>query len=179
MGGLHNIENMISAIAVAKQLQIEDHKIRNAVKEFKGVKRRFEYIIKTDEQVLIDDYAHHPEELNALINGVRNLFDQRLVLVFQPHLFSRTKDLATEFAQVLDKADEVILLPVYPARELPVEGVSSELILNKMALSNKQVLSNEELKSWVGNKKPGLLVLAGAGDIDALVQPVKEILLNK
>ena len=104
------------------------------------------------------------------------MFDQQLVVVFQPHLFSRTNDLATEFAEALDMADEVILLPIYPARELPVEGVTSDLIFIKMALTSKQILSKEELPNWVKTNKPALLVMAGAGDIDALVQPVKEVL---
>ncbi len=176
MGGLHNIENMVAAITVAKHLVIEDEKIKRAVENFKGVRRRFEYRLKNERHVLIDDYAHHPEELKPLIKGVRSLFDQRLVIVFQPHLFSRTNDLANEFAEALDLADEVILLPIYPAREVPVEGVTSELVFNKMALANKHILSKEELKSWVKINKPALLVMAGAGDIDALVEPVKAIL---
>lgn len=177
MGGLHNIENAIAAITVAKYLKIDDDKIRAAVADFKGVKRRFEYILKTEAHVLIDDYAHHPEELRALISGVKSLFpDKRLVLVFQPHLFSRTNDLAKEFAVSLDMADEVILLPIYPARELPMEGVSSELILNKMNLADKQILDKTAMKEWMRQHKPSLVVMAGAGDIDALVNPVKEIL---
>lgn len=179
MGGLHNIENMVAAIAVAKQLDIKDDKIRLAVANFKGVLRRFEYKLKDDGHILIDDYAHHPEELKALINGVKSLFDQKMILVFQPHLFSRTNDLAAAFAEALDLADEVILLPIYPAREVPVEGVTSELIFNKMAIANKQILSKEDLKHWMTVNKPGLVVMAGAGDIDAMVQPVKEILQNQ
>ena len=179
MGGLHNIENCIAAITVAQYLKIDDDKIRAAVADFKGVRRRFEYALKNEQHVLIDDYAHHPEELRALISGVKSIFaDEKLVLVFQPHLFSRTKDLADEFAVSLDMADEVILLPIYPARELPMEGVTSELLLNKMANANKQVLSKEEMKDWIQSHKPKLVVMAGAGDIDALVNPVKELLLN-
>ncbi|MBC7722648.1 MAG: UDP-N-acetylmuramate--L-alanine ligase [Pedobacter sp.] len=178
MGGLHNIENCIVAISVAKYLKIEDDKIRLAVADFKGVKRRFEYILKNEKHVLIDDYAHHPTELKALISGVRSLFGgKKLTLVFQPHLFSRTNDLADEFAASLSLADEVILLPIYPARELPMPGVSSEMILNKMTIANKQVLSKEAMLDWVKNNKPELLVMAGAGDIDALLQPIKEILI--
>ncbi len=177
MGGLHNIENVTAAITVAKYLNIEDSKIKQAVETFKGVKRRFEYIVKNEGHVLIDDYAHHPEELRALITGVRSIFsDKKMTVVFQPHLFSRTNDLATEFAHSLDLADEVILLPIYPARELPMEGVNSEMIVNRMALSNTQVLSKEAMKDWVKENRPELLVMAGAGDIDALVQPMKEIL---
>ncbi len=177
MGGLHNIENAIAAITVAKYLGIEDDKIRAAIVDFKGVKRRFEYILKNEKHILIDDYAHHPEELSALISGVRSLFaDRKLVLVFQPHLFSRTKDLADAFAESLDKADEVILLPIYPARELPMEGITSDLLLTKMKLSHKQILEKADLLNWMEKNKPSLVVMAGAGDIDALVLPVKELL---
>jgi UDP-N-acetylmuramate--alanine ligase len=180
MGGLHNIENAVAAITVAKYLKIKDEKIRSAVAIFKGVKRRFEYILRSKEHILIDDYAHHPEELRALIKGVRSLFaDKKITVVFQPHLFSRTKDLVNEFAASLDMADEVILLPIYPARELPIKGVTSELILEKMKLKNKQVLSKDALKEWVLKNKPELLVMAGAGDIDAMVLPTKEILTGK
>jgi UDP-N-acetylmuramate--alanine ligase len=179
MGGLHNIENVTAAIAVAKYVNIDDNKIKAAVENFKGVKRRFEYILKNDGAVLIDDYAHHPEELRALITGVKSIFsDKKITIVFQPHLYSRTKDLATEFAHSLDLADEVILLPIYPARELPMEGVESEMILEKMALTHKQVLSKEAMKEWMKQNKPELVVMAGAGDIDALVLPVKELLIN-
>jgi UDP-N-acetylmuramate--alanine ligase len=180
MGGLHNIENCIAAITVAKYLGIEDEKIKAAVADFKGVHRRFEYALKNDEHVLIDDYAHHPEELRALLNGVKSIFgSEKMVLVFQPHLFSRTKDLADEFARSLDMADEVILLPIYPAREQPMEGVTSELLLNKMKNTNKRVLSKEAMKEWVELNQPALIVMAGAGDIDAQVNPVKELLLKK
>jgi UDP-N-acetylmuramate--alanine ligase len=176
MGGLHNIENITAAIAVAKYLDINDEKIKAAVADFKGVKRRFEYILKNDKHVLIDDYAHHPEELKALITGVRSLFSQKLTMVFQPHLFSRTKDQADGFAEVLSMVDELILLPIYPARELPMEGVSSDMIIEKMAVKKGRVLSKEEMKDWVKNTKPEMVVMAGAGDIDVLVQGIKEIL---
>ena len=179
MGGLHNIENCIAAIAVAKHLQIEDHLIKDAVQEFKGVKRRFEYVLKEDEHVLIDDYAHHPEELRALISGVRSLFKKKLVMIFQPHLYTRTRDQVEGFAEVLDMTDEVILLPIYPARELPIEGVTSEMILDKMKIKDKQVLSKGEMKEWLRKVQPGLVVMSGAGDIDAEVQPVKQILLEQ
>lgn len=177
IGGLHNIENAIAAIVVAKYLKIDNEKIKAAIENFKGVKRRFEYILKTDEHVLIDDYAHHPEELKALITGVRSIYkNEKITMVFQPHLYSRTNDLADGFAESLAMADEVILLPIYPARELPIEGVESEMILNKMYIKNKQILSKQALIQWVKNNKPKLLVMAGAGDIDVLVNPIKEIL---
>jgi len=177
MGGLHNIENAVAAITVAKYLGIEDEKIRAAVADFKGVRRRFEYALKNAEHVVIDDYAHHPEELRALISGVRSIFkDQKLTLVFQPHLFSRTNDLADGFAESLDMADEIILLPIYPARELPMPGVTSDMLLQRMKAKQKMILEKQEMLNWMKENKPSLVVMAGAGDIDALVQPVKKIL---
>ncbi len=179
MGGLHNIDNMIAAITVAKQLGIDNDKIITAVGNYKGVRRRFEYALKTKEHVLIDDYAHHPDELKALLSGVRSIFpDRKLTLVFQPHLFSRTKDQAAGFSATLDLADEVILLPIYPARELPMEGVNSEMLLNNMQLEHKQVLSKTELLDWLKTNQPSLLVMAGAGDIDTLVNPAAALLMN-
>ena len=177
MGGLHNIENAVAAISVAKYLGIEEEKIKAAVADFKGVKRRFEYIVKTEKQVLIDDYAHHPEELRALISGIRSLYGtEKLTLIFQPHLYSRTNDQAAEFGVSLSMADEVVLLPIYPARELPVPGVTSEMLLDKMTITNKQVLGKKEMVAWVKANKPGLIVMAGAGDIDVLVGEVKNVL---
>ena len=177
MGGLHNIENMIAAISVAQYLGIENDKIRKAVADFRGVKRRFEYIVNNDEHIYIDDYAHHPEELRALIRGAKKLFaDKKCTVVFQPHLYSRTRDLADDFAESLDLADEAILLPIYPARELPMEGVNSEMILNKMKNTNKRILEKDELIDWVEKNKMELLITAGAGDIDTLVEPIKNIL---
>jgi len=176
MGGLHNIENAVAAIAVASYLGIDEEKIKAAVKDFRGVKRRFEYVVKNDQQVLIDDYAHHPQELEALIKGVRSIYSDPLTVIFQPHLYSRTNDLAEGFAQSLDLADEVILLPIYPARELPMEGVASEMILERMKLANKKVLDKAAMKDWVKQNKRNLLVMAGAGDIDVLVNDVKAIL---
>ncbi len=181
MGGMHNIENAVAAITVAVQLGIADDDIKAAVAGFAGVKRRFEYILKpaagTDAAVFIDDYAHHPEELRTLINSAKELFPGRKCsIVFQPHLFSRTKDLATAFAAVLDLADEAVLLPIYPARELPMAGVSSQLILDKMNGKHKWIKEKEDLLSWLGERKVSLLISAGAGDIDTLVAPIKEIL---
>lgn len=177
MGGLHNIENALAAIGVAKYLKIDDDKIKKALANFRGIKRRFEYIVKNDNHILIDDYAHHPDELKALITGVRSIYpNEKLTLVFQPHLYTRTRDFADGFAASLDMADEVVLLPIYPARELPIEGVSSEMILSKMKLENKQVLSKEDMLKYIDNNKPKLVVMAGAGDIDVLVGKVKELL---
>ncbi len=176
MGGLHNVENATAAIAIALTLGIEQQKIKDAVAAFKGVKRRFEYKVKTANKVLIDDYAHHPEELNALISGVRSLYpNEKMVLIFQPHLYSRTQDQAAGFMEVMDKADEVILLPIYPARELPIEGVTSDMLLKGMKLENKQVMSKEALLQWATNNKDKVVVMAGAGDIDVCINQVQEI----
>lgn len=193
IGGMHNVENVLVAIAVAHELKIDGEKIKAAVSAFKGVKRRFEYIIPPKQQqeggyiqpVLIDDYAHHPEELRPLLKSIRSLFSQRvLTVIFQPHLFSRTKDFADGFAEVLSMADHLVLLPIYPARELPMEGVTSEMILERTETKNGQVLTKVEMLNWVKgheiNKEFGeVIVMAGAGDIDALVQPVKEIIETK
>ena len=174
MGGLHNIENALVAVAVAMHLGIEPQKIKAALANFAGVKRRFEYLIKTASQVLIDDYAHHPAELAALITGVRSLYpDQKLTLVFQPHLFSRTQDLCDGFAESLSAADQVVMLPIYPARELPIPGVTSEMIIGKMTHKNVVLLQKEELSAWVKTEAPKLLVMAGAGDIDVLIRTIK------
>jgi UDP-N-acetylmuramate--alanine ligase len=170
MGGRHNIENAVAAVTVAIHLGISHDAIRMALADFKGVKRRFEYRWNQPGKVLIDDYAHHPEELRALINGVRDMFPgEKLQLVFQPHLFSRTKDLCDAFAHSLDAADEVVLLPIYPARELPMEGVTSSLIANKMNKAKVQMLSREACLKWISTDQPRLLVMAGAGDIDQLI----------
>ena len=174
MGGLHNIENALVATSVAVHLGIEPQKIKIALANFAGVKRRFEYLVKTSEQVLIDDYAHHPAELAALISGVRSLYsNQKLTLVFQPHLFSRTQDLCDGFAESLSVADEVVLLPIYPARELPIPGVTSELIALKMTNKNVVLLEKEAVSDWVKKHQPKLLVMAGAGDIDVIIRKIK------
>ncbi len=195
MGGMHNVENAVAAIVIAHHLKIDDSKIKAAVEAFKGVKRRFEYIIGPGEVaacknnvVFIDDYAHHPEELKALIKSAKSLFnDRKCTVIFQPHLFSRTRDFAKEFAEALDLADEIMLLPVYPARELPIAGVSSDMIVAKMENKNASVIDSENLLNYLSEdylqsvKKSingQLLITAGAGNIDQLVEPIKQILLN-
>lgn len=187
MGGMHNVENVTAAIGVASSLGIENEKIKAAVEDFRGVKRRFEYIIKTKQMVLVDDYAHHPEELRALLNGAKSLFRERkCTIIFQPHLYTRTRDFADGFAEVLDLADETILLPIYPARELPIEGVNSQMILDKMKSNHKRAMTKDEVMNWVkndfsknANKEFGeLLIMAGAGDIDTMVKPVGDFLMS-
>lgn len=179
MGGKHNIENTVACVAVANHLGIEDDKIKVAIDSFAGVKRRFEYVLKTANHVVIDDYAHHPEELRALITGAKELYpDRKCTVVFQPHLFSRTRDLAKGFGEVLSMADEVILLPIYPAREEPIAGVKSEIILQQMRSMNKKVISKDEVVSEIKKTRPSMLIISGAGDIDTLVEPLKDILNN-
>ncbi len=186
MGGLHNIENVIAAITVAHHIKIDDGKIKAAVSSFKGVKRRFEYIISPSpfgegrgEVIYIDDYAHHPDELKALLGSAKNLFPgKKCTVIFQPHLFSRTKDFANGFAETLDMADEIILLPIYPARELPITGVTSQMLLDKMTNKNSSVKIKEEVMKWIADNKIELLITAGAGDIDTLVEPIKTILIK-
>lgn len=186
MGGLHNVENSVVAIAIAHHLGIDDEKIKAAVADFKGVKRRFEYIVPVaagKKVVYIDDYAHHPAELEALITGAKGLFPERkCTVIFQPHLFSRTNDFAQEFAESLDLADEVLLLPIYPARELPMPGVTSEMIAKQISGDKASVVSKEELMKMIEDRLTNendleLLITAGAGDIDKLVEPIGKMII--
>lgn len=180
LGGMHNVENAVVAIAIALSLGMEEEEIRKAVSDFKGVKRRFEYILKTEELVYIDDYAHHPNELTTLIRSAKALFpNKKCTVVFQPHLYSRTRDLVAGFVGSFFYADEVILLPIYPAREEPIPGISSECLKEKLENPVCTVLSQEGLLEFVERAPLELLITAGAGDIDKLVMPVKERLLKK
>ncbi|HLO70851.1 MAG TPA: UDP-N-acetylmuramate--L-alanine ligase [Flavipsychrobacter sp.] len=180
IGGMHNVENSIAAITVTQQLGIEAGLVKDALAGFKGIKRRFEYVVKNDKVVYVDDYAHHPEELAALIKSAKRLFaGRKCVVAFQPHLFSRTRDFADGFAESLSMADEVILLDIYPARELPIDGVTSQMIADRMGNPNNTILSKEGLIDYVKAAPLDLFITAGAGDIDKLVNPIKEILENK
>ena len=175
--GIHNVENAVAAITVAKILEISDDKIARALSNFKGVKRRFEYIVRTPDTVYIDDYAHHPEELRAFIHSMRKLYPaKKLNVVFQPHLFSRTRDFVDGFAEVLSLADRVLLMEIYPARELPIEGVTSSWLLDKITAAEKQIVSPEQVLDFATQERPELLVTVGAGDIDRLVKPLGVIL---
>lgn len=175
--GRHNVENAVAAIAVALKLGIDPQKIKDAIESFKGVKRRFEYLVNTPEHIYIDDYAHHPEELRACFDAVRQLYPQKkLTVIFQPHLFSRTQDFADDFASVLSTADELLLLEIYPARELPMPGVNSKMLLDKISLAASEICEKELVLERIKNKKPELLLTVGAGDIDTLIQPLKAIL---
>lgn len=177
--GKHNVENATVAMAAALKLGIDPVKVKVAVANFKGVKRRFEYVVREDKHIYIDDYAHHPEELRACFHAVRQLYpDKKMTVVFQPHLFSRTRDFAADFAEVLSTVDELLLLDIYPARELPMEGITSEFLRAKLTLENSGVYSKEEVLKYLKENQPELLVTVGAGDIDTLIQPLKNILTN-
>jgi UDP-N-acetylmuramate--alanine ligase len=174
--GLHNVENAVAASAACLMSGVTELELRNALLGFKGVKRRFEYIIKNDYQVYIDDYAHHPEELRAIISSVKNMFPtNEIVVVFQPHLFSRTRDFVDGFAESLSLATEVFLLDIYPARELPIDGVTSKIIFDKIT-SKKHLVSRNELLESLKKNQPKVFLTLGAGDIDLLINPIKEIL---
>jgi UDP-N-acetylmuramate--alanine ligase len=180
IGGMHNVENAVAAITVTQLLGINADKVKKALPGFKGVKRRFEYIVKNERVVYIDDYAHHPAELAALIKSAKQLFKGRkCVIAFQPHLFTRTRDLADGFAESLDMADEVILLDIYPARELPIEGVSAAMIKDRMQNKSCTILSKQGLLQYVEEAPLSLFITAGAGDIDQLIEPITEILEQK
>jgi UDP-N-acetylmuramate--alanine ligase len=178
--GMHNVENSIAAVAIAQQLGIKSDVIKEALRSFSGVKRRFDYRVKTEKVVYIDDYAHHPEELKATIGSVKKLYpDKKITGIFQPHLFSRTRDFADEFAKSLDMLDECILLDIYPAREKPIEGVTSGMLLRKMASKNKKVMSKAAVLEHLKMDMPQVLLTMGAGDIDSLVVPIEKILKNE
>lgn len=178
--GLHNVENSLAAIAVAFYMNIPLNTIRAALQTFEGVKRRFDYQIRTDKLVYIDDYAHHPEELRACISSVKKMYPGKKVTgIFQPHLYTRTRDFSDGFAKSLDLLDECILLDIYPARELPIEGVSSSMLLSKMKIENKILCKKNNLIDELAKRKPEVVLTLGAGDIDMLVEPIKKHLLTK
>ena len=177
--GKHNVENAIAAIVVASSLGAKPEKIKAAIADFKGVKRRYDLHAK-GKYIYIDDYAHHPEEIKATLIATKELFkDKKMTVVFQPHLYSRTRDFAAEFADSLSLADEVLLLDIYPAREIPIKGVDSEMLLTKVANCEKSLLKKTELVEELTNPKRELLLTLGAGDIDQFVEPLKKYYLNE
>ncbi len=177
--GRFNLENALAAAAMAFLYGCKDG-IKEALETYEGVKRRFDYRINLPGMVYIDDYAHHPEEIRACVNAVKELYPgKKITGIFQPHLFTRTRDFADEFAQSLDLLDDIILLDIYPARELPIEDVSSGLILEKMKNKSKQICSKEELTGIINDKEPEILLTIGAGDIDQMVEPIEQLLLKK
>ncbi len=178
--GLHNVENSIAAVAVVQQLGVKADKIKEALRSFQGVKRRFDYRVKSQKVIYVDDYAHHPEELKAAIGAAKQLYpDKKITGVFQPHLFSRTRDFADGFAESLDLLDECILLDIYPARELPIEGVTSQMLLDKMKSKQKHLVKKENLLAFLKDKPLEVLLTMGAGDIDKFVQPIEELLTKR
>lgn len=171
--GTHNVENAVAAIAVALAVGLTEQQVRAGLSSFAGVKRRFEYHIRRSDMVLIDDYAHHPEELRACIGSVRELYPaKRITGVFQPHLFTRTRDFAEGFAETLSLLDEVILLPIYPARELPLPGIDSQMLLDNISTRVKKLVQKGDLLAELTSSPREVIVMLGAGDIDALVAPV-------
>lgn len=172
--GIHNAENAVACIALTEFLGLSENEIRFGLKTFLGVKRRFEYQLKTPSLVYIDDYAHHPTELHALISSVRLLYpNKKITGIFQPHLFSRTRDFFEGFSNELSQLDEVILLPIYPAREEPIPGVTSDILLDKITISKKQLLSPSAALEYVSKINEGVILTIGAGDIDRIVEPLK------
>jgi len=166
---------MTAAIALALNCGVNEDEIRNAIVRFQGVRRRFDIRVNLPGIAYVDDYAHHPEEIRAFVTSLREYFPGRKITgVFQPHLFSRTLDHADGFAAVLDELDEVILLPVYPAREQPIPGVASEMILGKMKLAQRRVIPMSELVESLDIRKLDVLATIGAGDIDSLVAPIED-----
>ena len=175
--GEHHLLNALAAVAVAHQTGYPLADLAHALASFKGVKRRFSYIINTPEQVFIDDYAHHPTELNALYNGVRTMYpNEEITLLFQPHLFTRTRDFADGFAQSLAQFDRVVLLDIYPARELPIEGITSQWLLDKIDNPNKVLVTKDNIIKYLQSHPSRVLVLAGAGDIGVEVEKIKKFL---
>ncbi len=178
--GRHNVENAVGAYALCSACGIKDDEFRNALASFEGVKRRFDYQIRTKEVIYIDDYAHHPEELRACIASVKELYPGQKVLgIFQPHLFTRTRDFADGFGESLSMLDELIMLDIYPARELPIPGVTSELILDKVTTPHKQLCSRDNWSNAVLNSNARVVLTLGAGDIDQIVGSVKNLLSEK
>ncbi|HTL83094.1 MAG TPA: UDP-N-acetylmuramate--L-alanine ligase [Bacteroidia bacterium] len=178
--GRHNVENAVAAVSAVQEVGINDESVREALHSFKGVARRFDYRFRSDKVVYIDDYGHHPAELRACISSARELFPgKKITGIFQPHLFSRTKDFANEFAESLSLLDDVVLLDIYPAREKPIPGITSSMLLDKITSKKKNLYSKEELVSKVMQHDFDVLITMGAGDIDRFVAPFEKALLEK
>jgi UDP-N-acetylmuramate--alanine ligase len=176
--GRHNLMNALMALAMAKTYGTPTESIARALASFKGIQRRFSYQIKSDKLVYIDDYAHHPTEINAVHQAVRELYpNEKVLAIFQPHLFSRTKDFADDFAKSLSQFDEILLLDIYPARELPMEGITSSWLLSKMENPNKKLVSKTDLIPSILASDAKIIVTIGAGDIGELVPNIKQALL--
>jgi len=176
---LINVENSVAAMALAWLNGVSANELRTGISSYTGIYRRFNVVYKSDKVVFMDDYAHHPNELKASISSIRNLYpDRKITGIFQPHLYSRTRDFAPAFAEALSQLDELILLDIYPAREMPIKGVDSELIFRDVKLKNKTLCSKENLLPLLKEKQLDVLVTFGAGDIDKLVPLIKGQLKN-
>ncbi|HBS88999.1 MAG: UDP-N-acetylmuramate--L-alanine ligase [Bacteroidetes bacterium GWF2_38_335] len=178
--GRFNLENSIAAIAVCMMTGLLESEIKHGLDTFAGVQRRFDFHIRNEKMIYLDDYAHHPEEIKACINSVRELFpNKKITGIFQPHLYSRTRDFAAEFAVSLNLLDELILLDIYPAREEPIEGLTSGIIFRDITIKNREQCSKNQLMEILKTKSPEILLTMGAGDIDNFVEPIKELFSNK
>ncbi len=173
--GSHNLENAVGAALMTLKSGVSFESVKDGLANFKGIKRRFEYVFTGENVIYIDDYAHHPSELNAIISSVKRLYpDKKISVIFQPHLFSRTQHFMVDFAKELEQVDELFILPIYAARELPLEGVTSEALLELISSENARCIRKEDALNIVKNCKIEILLTLGAGDIDRLVQPLKE-----
>ena len=180
LSGIHNAENALACIALLMELGLSPSFIKQGIQSFLGLKRRFEIIFKSEDVVYLDDYAHHPTEIDALIASLKMRYpNKKITGVFQPHLYSRTKDFAVDFARSLSALNEVILLPIYPAREMPILGVTSDYLLELITNDTKKLISKEELVGCAEAYDSGVFVTIGAGDIDRFVQPIKDVFMNK
>ena len=178
--GYHNVLNALAAITVALDMGMEGREVRKRMKSYAGVKRRFEYVFRSPQATLIDDYAHHPEEIESFLKSVRSLSgDRKITAIFQPHLYSRTRDFMKGFAKALDKADEIILLDIYPAREEPIEGITSKSIFDLMENEKKVLIPKDYLLQELENHEMDVVVTIGAGDIDREVPKVAEYMKNR
>jgi UDP-N-acetylmuramate--alanine ligase len=179
--GLYNVENAVAALAASLLSGVSPEELTLGLSTFKGVKRRFDIRLNDSDLVYIDDYAHHPEEINACISSARAMFPgKKLTGIFQPHLYTRTRDFADEFAKSLSQLDEVLLLPVYAARELPIPGIDSQMLLSKVDLENKHLIRKEDVPMYFSGMHPDVLITMGAGDIDTLVEPIENFFrINK
>jgi UDP-N-acetylmuramate--alanine ligase len=178
--GFHNMENAIAATLVAMRVGLNETQIRTALASFRGVKRRFEFVIKHHDLTFIDDYAHHPAEIEAFLRSLKSMYaDRKITVVFQPHLFTRTRDFAAGFAESLSLADEVLLLEIYPARELPLPGVTSDIIFKDITSPVKIRCNKKDLLEKLEALDIEVLATVGAGDIDTMVKPIKEMLSRK
>ena len=178
--GRHNLSNALVALAMSLEYGLPQDQLVKALASYKGVKRRFTYQIKTDDLVFIDDYAHHPEEINAVHQAVREMYpEDKVVAVFQPHLFSRTQDFAQDFAKSLAQFDQVLLLDIYPAREMPIQGVTSDWLLGMIDNKNKKLVTKQTVVQYIKDSKAKIVLTIGAGDIGAEVSKIKKQLLNE